>query len=295
MLQEKQKHDLKKENKMLYQWIRVIKNKNGTYTDLSLDNQDESATCLLNINVTTDYLYIGQHFPFNNFYIKIGTANSNSSNMLIDYWDGNIWRSAVDVLDATNSGGKTLARSGVIQFSPNHYYQWTMIDDTSEAPSPADLQTLTMYNLYWIRIKFSASLSNTTASKKIAYCFSTHQQLDNRDRTINSYLTAFGAGKTSWEDELITSSLDVVNELKARNLIIESGNILRFEGVSVATDWRALMNIYRELGGDYNDKYDKAYIEFNRSLSSKVFTFDKNKNAEVECREINENQYGLSR
>lgn len=280
---------------MLYQWIRLIKNKAGVFTDLSLDNQDESATCLLNLTTGTDYLYLGQHFPFNNFYVKIGTPNAVSAFMQIEYWDGNNWRSAVDVIDGTNVGGKSLAKSGAVQFSPNHYYQWWRVDDTSEAPSPTDLQTLTMYNLYWIRIKFTATLTGTTASKKVAYCFSTHQQLDNRDRTINAFLPAFGAGKTSWEDELITASLDIVNELKARNLIIESGNILRMEGVSVATDWRCLMNIYRDLGGDYNDKYDKAYTEMNRALASKVFTFDKNMNAQVEVKEISENQHGLSR
>jgi hypothetical protein len=280
---------------MLYQWIRIIKNKNGVLTDMSLDNQDESATCLLNLDITTDYLYIGQQLPFNNFYVKSAVANAVNATLQIEYWDGNVWKSAVDVIDGTSVSGKTLAKSGGIQFSPNHYYQWWRVDDTSEAPSPSDLRTLTIYNLYWIRIRSSATLTATTASKKIAYCFSSHQQIDNKDHTINAFLPAFGTGKTSWEDEIMVASIDVVNELKARNLIMESGQILRFENVSVATDWRTLMNLYRDLGGDYNDKYDKAWKEFNRALASKYFTFDKNKNAEVNQCEIQENQHGLSR
>jgi hypothetical protein len=280
---------------MLYQYIRIIKNKNGTLSDMSLDNQDESSSCLFNLVPNDDYIYIGQQLPFNNFYIKSSVANAVNSVMSIDYWDGNNWRSAVDVIDGTSQTGKTMARSGVIQFSPNHYYRWTRVDDTSEAPSPNDLRTLTIYNLYWVRLKVSASLTNTTATKRVSYCFSSHQQLDNRDHTINAYLASFGVGKTSWEDEIITASIDIVNELKARNLIIESGQILRFENVTVATDWRALMNIYRDLGGDYNNKYEKAKEEMNRALSSKVFTFDKNKDGETQSYEVSENQHGLSR
>jgi hypothetical protein len=280
---------------MLYQWIRVIKNKNGTLSDLSLANQDESATMLVNLVNGTDYLYIGQHFPFNNFYYQLGTANALPSAIQIEYWDGNNWRSAVDVIDGTSVAGAALSRSGLIQFSPHKLYNWWRVDDTSDTPGPADLRPLTIYKLFWIRIKVSAALTLTTAGKRICYCFSSHQQLDNRDRTINSFLPAFGTGKTSWEEEIITASMDVVGELKARNLIVDGANILRFESVSAATDWRTLINIYRDLGGDYKEKYDTAYIEFNRALASKVFTFDKNMNAEVETREISLNQYGLSR
>ncbi|MGV8130800.1 MAG: hypothetical protein ACP5N7_01730, partial [Candidatus Pacearchaeota archaeon] len=107
--------------------------------------------------------------------------------------------------------------------------------------------------------------------------------------------TAFAPGKTSWEDEIITASIDVVNELKARNLIIDHGNILRLESVTTATDWRALMNIYFNLGGDYTEKYNTAYKEFNRALSTKYFIFDKNNNAEVDIRETKTSQDLMSR
>lgn len=243
---------------MLYQWLRLIKSDNGVLTDLSIDNQNESKVCTLDLTTGEDYLYIGQQYPFNNFYYQMSIANDVSCVALIEYWDGTLWRSAVDVLDATSSGGCSLAQSGAIQFSPNFHYRWALTYDTTEGSSPAELSTLTVYNLYWCRVKFSATLKATTASKKFTYAFSTHQQIDNRDHTINGYLPAFGAGKTTWEDEIIVSSLDVVHDLKRRNLIINKGQILRFEDVTTATDWKTLMCIYRDLGGDYDNKYNRA-------------------------------------
>jgi hypothetical protein len=269
---------------MLYQWIRLIKSDNGVLTDISLDNQNESKTCLLNLTTGEDYIYIGQQYPFNNFYYKSAVANDVSAVLSIEYWDGSFWKAAVDVLDATSANGASLANSGAVQFTPNYHYRWARVYDTSETFAPAELQSLTIYNLYWIRLKWSATLKATTASKKFTYAFSTHQQINHRDSTIGPYLPSFNL--TSWEDPIITASMDVVLDLKRKNLIIHEGQILRFDDVTNATNWRTLINIYRDLGGDYKDKHDAASKEYYRSIDMKGFTFDKNENAFVETDEV---------
>jgi hypothetical protein len=55
---------------MLYQWIRVIDGDNGTLTDVSVENQEEGTTLAMDIVAAEDYIYVAQHFPFNNFWMQ---------------------------------------------------------------------------------------------------------------------------------------------------------------------------------------------------------------------------------
>lgn len=279
---------------MLYQWIRLFRSTNGTLTDLSLANQDESSTCVHDVVAADDCLYLAQQFPFNSFYYKSAVANSSDSTMTVEYWDGNNWIQAVDLLDGTRSTTKTLAKSGLVQFSPNIHNRWQIVYDTSESGiGPSDLTSLTIYNMYWIRIKFSSNLSATTASKKICYAFSSHQQIQKKDATLENYLAAFNV--TSWEDHIINASIDVVSDLKRMNLILNRGQILKIEDVSVATDWKTLMSLYFELGGDYQEKYTNAEKRYANAIDIKAYTFDLNKNAMIEPVEVDYDQCRMSR
>ena len=266
---------------MLYQWLRLFRSDNGTLTDISLENQDETATNVQDIVASEDYLYLGQQFPFNNFYYKSEVANTNASTMALEYWDGSNWILAVDLLDGTRSTTKTLAKSGLVQFSPNLHNRWQITYDTSEiGVGPTALNSITVYNMYWLRIKFSADLAITTESKKFCYCFSSHQQVAQKDSTLANYLTAFGV--TTWEDYIINASIEVVNDLKRMSLIINRGQILKIEDVSVATDWKTMMGLYFELGGDYQEKYTNAIKRYADAIDLKSYTFDINKNAMIE-------------
>lgn len=276
---------------MLYQWIRLLRSTAGTITDASLANQEEASSVVHDITAATDYLYLGQACPFNNFYYKMNVANTNDSTLKIEYWDGNSWVFAVDLLDGTRSVAKTLAKSGVIQFSPNFKNRWQIVYDTSEVNiGPADLNSVTIYNMYWLRISFTSNLSVTTASDKICYCFSTHQQINHRDSTLKNYLASFNV--TTWEDHIINASIDTAHELKKRNLIKSHGQILRLEDVSIATDWKTIMSIYFDLGGDYLEKLKAASKEFDNALDLKAPSLDLNNNAYVD---VSENQYSQTR
>lgn len=271
---------------MLYQWIRVLYSDNGTLSDMSIDNQDESSDIAAYMVTGEDYIYLAQQFPFNNFFIQSKVANDVAATMAIEYWDGTAWQSAVDVLDATRSAGCSLAKSGVVQFSPHSSYRWNIIDDTTTNHAPTELSTVTIYNMYWLRFSFNATLKSTTSIDRIAYAFTRSQQVDNIDTTINGYLTTFATGKTNWDNEIITASIQMVNDMRGRGIIVAPGQILRFDDVSMACDWRTLMLIYNNLGGDYSKKYIAAEAEYKNSLSLSRFTFDKNEDAFVSRGEI---------
>ena len=268
---------------MLYQWIRLI---NGA--DFSLDNQDDSKTVPMELEVG-DYVYLGQYFPFNNFFAWVNTANENTSNLSVEYWANNQWVSAVDVLDATSVDGKTFAKSGVVQFSPvKNKDSWSRVLDTSETNSttPSELNGFTIYDCYWVRLKVDANLSTGTELKRISYTFTDSQQLNKYDIEINSFMPAFEAGKADWIKEIITASELMLGDLKGKGLVISRGQILRFDDVSSACDLKALALIYSNLGKAYEEKRVRKELEYEKAINLRRFTFDLNNNAVVDQGEI---------
>jgi hypothetical protein len=218
--------------------------------------------------------------------MQSAVANDVAATITLEYWDGYAWRTAVDVLDGTLSGSTSLAQTGVIQFSPDIDYSWNIVHDTTDTGAPDALSSVTIYNLYWLRMKFSDTLKSTTALKRIAYAFTQHQQINNFDTTINNYLTDFESGKTTWDDEIVLASYLVVRELKRKGLIQNQGQILRLDDVSIPTDWKTLEIIYRNLGGDYLEKLKEAQKQFDKTISLERYSFDKDGNAFLSQSEV---------
>ena len=279
---------------MLYQWIRLFNSDNGVITDESLANQDESSTVTWNLTTAEDYKYIAKYAPFNNFYLKVNTANDVASVMKIEYWDGQYWREAVDILDGTSSGGVSIAKSGIVQFSPDIDFGWNRISDTTDSNSPTDLQTLHIYNNYWLRISFNDTLKATTKTDRFGYAFTTSQQLKNIDVQINSYLEAFATGKTNWENEILTSSLHVAKDLEIKGFITEEGQVLRLSDVSLATDYKTLSLIYAALGPNQDKKRDYWHSQYEKYLSGRK-TLDNNSSGFVDRQEISSTMGNLVR
>jgi len=282
---------------MLYQWLRLIHGDNGTLIERSIDNQDEATTVSLVIDSAQDYLYIGQHYPFNNFFIQMDTVNANAGSIAIQYWTSkNVgWVNAVDILDGTSVSGVPLARTGVIQFSPDSQYSWQIVGDSKQEPQPTGLETVSIYNMYWLRVRWSATPSAGCDMKRLAYCFTRSQQIDNIDVQINQFLTSFASGKTSWDDEIVTASMMVVNDMRRRGIIVHPGNLLRFDDVTLATDWMTLQLIYRNLGPAFVDRLTRAKEEYERAISVKAFSLDQNNDAFLNRSEITGSVIGLVR
>lgn len=263
---------------MLVNWVRVFTKDNTVYADKSFDNENESAEIDAAFVAAEDALYIGKVCPFNNFYSYIGTANTNSSTMSIEYWDSSQWRAAVDVIDGTSSSGKTLAQNGGVVFVPNKLYGWQMVEDTSDTVNaPSDLQDFTLYDLYWLRIKFSNDLSAGTTIKRLFYSFTTDQVINSIDKDATNYLTAFG--QTSWEPQIFTATKEVLADLKARKILTNEGQLLSLDPIAEPAAYKTLALIYFNLGEDYNDKYEKALNMYNTLLRNDLFPIDQDNNA----------------
>jgi hypothetical protein len=281
---------------MLYQYLRVFRGTNGALTDLSIENQDESINLDMVLTAGTDYLYLAKSYPFNNFFLQINTANTTSSNIKIEYLSNkNTWVQAVDTLDGTKLSGKTLARSGVVQFTPDQDNSWIILQDTSDNNSISDLTSLILYNLYWIRLSFSTTPSASTSVKTISYAFTTSPILDNLEISINKFLPSFGTGKTDWNNEIMTASQHVVEDLKTRGIILSEGQILRLDDVSLPTSYKTLVLIMASLGKGFEDKRDYYEARYKEYISKINLSLDKNSDGILSRSELHTSQVRMER
>ena len=270
---------------MLHEYLRVLKYDGTTFSDLSLDNQNESTNLDLALT-TTDYIYLGQYFAFNNFFINLDTANASTSILSLEYWNGSEWKSALDLLDGTSLSGVTLSQSGVVQFSPDRLYGWNRVSDTSEASAPTEMQSLTIYNMMWLRFKPTINIDALTDAFSISYAFTSSQQLNNHDIEINNYYDRFAVGKTDWNNEIVTASRYLVADLKRKNIVQDHAQILRFDDVSLACEWKTLEHIYNNMGKAYVEKRDDARIQYDKYISIRERSLDKNNDASLSMDEL---------
>jgi hypothetical protein len=258
---------------MLINWIRTIYSDNGALTDQSLNAQNgQGFSAVLTLN--EDYVYFGQTFPFNNLYFKIGTANSTTATIGVQYWSATGWYDAVNVLDSTSTGGKTLAQNGVIMWTPDDDYGFTQVADTTDSNAPAQLNGITIYNMYWVRMKASATLSGTTSVNKVTYAFTNDSAITALDPDINEYLTNWSAGKTNWVDQIIIASNNVIVDLKGKGLISNPAQILKFDELYLAVAYKTLAIIYNGLGDKFIQKRDYANAQYNAIINTVGLTVD---------------------
>lgn len=265
---------------------RVIFSDNGTLNDISMDVDDfRESTATIDFVNGQDYIYIASVLPFNHRYIDISTANDQASVLSVDYWTGVDWQSAVDVIDKTDSGGVTLAQSGIIQFT-------TDIDEENwlkerESKDVTGLSDTYIYHMYWVRLNFSADLKNTTAINYIGHKFSEDIQLYGfyPDLNNSSLKIAFASGKTTWDEQHFAAARAIITDLKSRNIMLSKDQILEYDLFLEPSIHKTAELIYGALGESYKYNKDEAHKQYKRSMNIKFYKMDKNANAIMEPRE----------
>lgn len=263
---------------MLKEGIRVFTSDNGTLTDVTLALQDKDETVTLPNVAGDDYIYIAQELPFNGFFLNVSTVNDAASLLTLQYWDGTEWSSHVDLLDDTLASGVTLSKSGNVEFKPDREDTWTLTSDSSETDAPTEIQSVELYDHYWMRIRWSANLNASTALRQITYRFCTDEELIAIDPEINNYLSSWESGKTNWNEQIILASRLVVADLKARGLVVHPGQVLRIEDVHMACAYRTLIVLYEKFGEGFDRNREMAKANYDAFMSNKRFSFDLDRN-----------------
>lgn len=125
-------------------------NSGSTYTDytsaVSDDNQATYADLSSLANVAGGgWFVIGADQLFRQILIVMDSSvNTNASVLTVQYWNGTSWYAALNPIDGTAAGGKTLARGGTIEF---------------DLPSDWALATANAVTAYYVRLSVSATLS----------------------------------------------------------------------------------------------------------------------------------------
>jgi hypothetical protein len=274
---------------------RVIWKDNSQLIDLSVNLSTYlTGTETIGITAAQDALYIGSDLPFNHRHFEVLTANDQASVVTIDIWDGTTWRAAVDIIDQTAVGGKTLTQSGIISFTPDRFRVWGMQPTTEDI---SDLSTLKIYNLFWIRIHFSGNLKASTALKYVGFKFSDDLDLaaEYPDLASSNLLSAFKTGKTDWTDQHFIAAEWIVRELRSKNLILSQNQILDWTLYKSASVHKVAEIIFRAFGDDYLEEMKAAQFAYKAAMEIKGVNLDQNANGQLDPLERAPVQEYLSR
>lgn len=260
---------------------RVILNKNGTLTDLTLQMADyHSSTAVVDLDTGTDYLYVGSDLPFNHRYFLLSVVNSAAASVSVDLWTGDGWTAAIDILDGSVIGNASMAQSGIISWTPDPDKSSWSWDDTNEMPS-SGLETLKIQGLYWARLKWSANLTNTMALQYVGHKFSADEDLyvEYPEFSTSNFKTAFASGKTNWNDQHLLAAEYVIQDLRVMNLARQGDQILDWRRFKNASVHKAAEIIYKAFGDDYENNLVQAKRDYKDSLQQKYYNLDTNRDA----------------
>lgn len=261
---------------------RILFSNDGAIEDFSVAlNNYQTGTKAFPYVEGEDYLFIGSRLPFNHIYFKLSNPNVVSANMSVEYWDGTRWIETVEVIDETQG----FTQSGFVQFTPDRTYGWGMDSTNYRGETVEGLETVNIYDLYWVRISFDASLEDVDSEAPIiSWCgnlFSDDLDLgvEYPDLVRPETISSFKTGKIDWQEQHVRAAQVMIQDLINRRLICGPGQIL---------DWREFTNvaihktaeiIFNAFGDDYTDNTVTARKEYNERISKRLARIDLNGDA----------------
>lgn len=264
---------------------RIIWKNNTTLTDLSVKLNDyHTGAETVDIVAADDALYIGSDLPFNHRYIEISSANAVTASITVKIWDGSEFVSAVDVIDQTAVSGKTFAQSGIISWVPDRNETWAR-EDTSE--DIADLSTLKIYKMYWVKLTFSANLTATTALSYVGHRFSNDEDLGSLypELALSSTMTQFESGKTTWNEQHVAAAEKIINDLRKKNIIWSRNQILNWELFSFASVHQLARIIFNAFGEPFQEKRLQADRDYKEAFEMLQFDTDLDEDGKLDTHE----------
>lgn len=270
---------------------RIIYSDNGVLSDLSVNLNDYKAgTEAVTVTASEDCIFIGSEFPFNHRYISIdGVGNAQASVVSVELWDGRNFNPAVDIIDQTAVAGATLSKSGHISWVMDKDNIGWVRDDTTRSngsESITGLGTLTIYDLYWAKLSFSADLD------AVSFKFSGQRFSDDVDLAtyypellLTNTLCSFEASKTNWDDQHFEAASIVARDLRRKGVVFSVNQILDWEILKEAAVHKVAEVVFNAFGDDFRDNRNQARIDYQSSLDIDLFNVDRNMNTRIDPNE----------
>lgn len=263
---------------------RVIYSDNGTLTDWSRSLGDLFAsTVSATIVAAQDKIYLGSDQPFNHRWIKVDTENTNTASVSVEIWTGSAWVSAVDVVDFTSVGGKTLNTSGLIQWTTDRNQSWGIEETSTDVTG---LSGTSVYNMYWVRLSFSANLSAMTLDY-VGHKFGDDSLMGGYypDLVRPKAIQSFAQGKTTWEEQQVLASEELIRDLRKRRYIISGSQVFEWELFSVPAMHKAANIIMSGLGEDFRERAIDAQEAYQNELENTMAGLDRNRDGHLQQEE----------
>lgn len=254
---------------------RILISKNGTITDLTTILNDHKKNDYTPAIISAeDAIYIGSIYPFNHKWIEVSTVNAAPANAIVQIWNDEKWEDAVDEIDYTAITGGTLFESGILQFRPHIDKGWS---SESESNDVTDLTGTEIYNMYWIKITFTADLSAGMVLKYIGNRFSSDSDLFTYypDLSNPGLMEAFEAGKTDWNDQHFAAADAIIQHLATKSIILDKSQILDWSLFKMAAIHKVAEIAYYGLGKNKAANIKAAQAQYKDAINVKYFNADK--------------------
>lgn len=260
---------------------RVIWSDNGTLKNLSLIcNNHISGTQVLPIVGAQDYIYLGSDAPFNHRWLEVVTPNTESLSLSVEYWDGKNWVACVEVIDETvdTNGAKSFNKSGFITWVPDRKKSGWSADDTNDGSSNVitGLSTVTIYDLFWVRLKFTGTATVTTEISFLGHKFSNDEDLYSLypEFETTEAKVRFKDALTTWDSLHFEAAKQIIRELKSDRVINSGNQVLEVEVFKLPSIHKVAELIFSAYGTDWEKDKQQALIEFKKAMKVDLFNVD---------------------
>jgi len=273
---------------------RILYKNNSVISDWtrSLNNYHQGSESFSFV-ASEDAIYIGNIAPFNHFYIKISTANTSSTVMNIQYWSGLGFNDIAEIIDETNG----LTQDGYVTFVPDKNQGWVEQDTSGSGGTITELNSVEIYDKYWIKITFNNDLDADSAISWIGQIFSNDDDLSSEypDLVRSNVLAAFETGKTNWEEQHVKASELIIRDLIAKRVITSKSQLLERESFTLASVAKVAQIIFSSFGDDYRDQMNDAMREYQKRLDKSIYDIDLDGDGRLDPYEMKSRQGWLGR
>lgn len=258
---------------------RVLYYNGSSLEDLSENMNDITVGTKAFTYQTGHYIYVGSELPFNHRYFGISTVNATAANLSVQLWDGKSWVSPAEVIDNTKLSGASMGRSGVVSWVPKRNENWNKELTTANI---AALNTVEIYDRYWARFYFNVNINFSL--DVLTHRFSDDSKLGiiYPDLINTKTLTAFKAGKTSWEEQHLLAAQQIIEELQKIGAATSGDQILVWDKFQMASMHLVASYIFRSFGDDFKDQFEQAVADYKEAINMTIFDTDKNNNAKLD-------------
>ena len=258
---------------------RVILKQDAQTYDVSRQMNDFlSANVTFSITAATDFIYIGSMFPFNHKYFDVFTPSVDVSTLSVAMWDGTQFIPMVDLYDGSSLAGVTMAKDGLVMFTPNREYSWVRELDSFDVQG---LEDTVIYKMHWLRISFSQDTEFTL--RFIGQKFSEDSDLFAHYPDLNnqSLMAQWAAGKLNWNDQHFIASEVIISDMIRRGIIWTEDQVLKPEILKQASIHKVAEIIFSAFGEGYLDDKIRARKAFDEAMNKRVFVVDQDLNARL--------------